>query len=205
MVRLKEQFTMQYGYFDDANREYIITNPETPTPWSNYLGSTTYGAIITNHAGGYSFYKSAAQGRFMRYRTNAIPMDQPGRYIYIRDMGSGDFWSSSWQPVAKSTEKYKVVCRHGMAYTIIESEYAGILSKTTYFIPLGKDYEYWHCKTTNKSRKKRKLRLFTFVEYSSNWHLWQDLINLQYTQYILTMNMIDGIIDHGTNVFLPPR
>ena len=79
---------MQFGYFDDKNREYVITNPETPAPWSNYLGSTTYGAIITNNAGGYSFYKSAAVGRFMRYRTNAIPMDQPGRYIYFHDRDS---------------------------------------------------------------------------------------------------------------------
>lgn len=196
---------MQYGYFDDSNREYVISNPETPAPWSNYLGSTTYGAIITNNAGGYSFYKSAAQGRFMRYRTNAIPVDQPGRYIYIRDMDSGDYWSSSWQPVAKSLDRYKTICRHGTAYTIIESEYAGILSWTNYFIPPDKDHEYWHCKITNKSRKKRKLRLFTFIEYSSNWHLWQDLVNLQYTQYILTMRVIDGIIDQGTNVYLTPQ
>jgi N,N'-diacetylchitobiose phosphorylase len=196
---------MQFGYFDDQNREYVITNPETSAPWSNYLGSTTYGAIITHNAGGYSFYKSAAQGRFMRYRTNAIPMDQPGRYIYIRDMGTGDFWSSSWQPVAKSPDSYKTVCRHGTSYTIIESEYAEILSKTTYFIPLGKDYEYWQCKLTNKSKIKRRLRLFTFVEYSGNWNLWQDIINLQYTQYILTMKVVDGIIDQGTNVFLPPQ
>ncbi len=194
---------MQYGDFDDQKKEYVITNPKTPAPWSNYLGSTTYGAIITNNAGGYSFYKSAAQGRFMRYRTNAIPMDQPGRYIYIRDMKSGDYWSSSWQPVAKSSEKFKTTCRHGTAYTVIESEYAGISTTITYFIPLEKGYEYWHGKITNNSMVQRKLRLFTFVEYSSNWHLWQDLINLQYSQYILTMKMADGIIDHGTNIFLP--
>lgn len=196
---------MQYGYFDDANKEYVITNPETPAPWSNYLGTISYGAIITNNAGGYSFYKSAAQGRFMRYRTNAIPMDQPGRYIYIRDTETGDFWSSSWQPVARSLGEFKTVCRHGTAYTIIESEYAEILSETTYFIPLGKNYEYWHCKITNKGIANRKLRFFTFVEYSGNWHLWQDIINLQYTQYILTMKMTDGIIDQGTNVYLPPQ
>ncbi len=196
---------MQYGYFDDANKEYVITKPHTPAPWSNYLGSTNYGAIITNNAGGYSFYKSAAQGRFMRYRTNAIPLDQPGRYIYIRDSETGDFWSASWQPVAKPLDSFRTVCRHGTAYTIIESEYAEIQCQTVYFIPLGKDCEYWHCKLTNRGTSYRKLRLFTFVEYSSNWHLWQDLVNLQYTQYILTMKITDGIIDHGTNIYVPPQ
>lgn len=196
---------MQFGYFDDKNKEYVITNPDTPAPWSNYLGSTTYGAIVTNNAGGYSFYKSAAQGRFMRYRTNAIPMDQPGRYIYIRDRDSGDFWSASWQPAGKDLAKFKSVCRHGTAYTVIDSQYSDIHSETTYFVPSGKEYEYWHCKINNNGTSKRRLRLFTFVEYTSNWHLWMDLINLQYTQYILTMDVVDGIIDQGTNVYLPQQ
>lgn len=90
---------MQYGYFDDEAMEYVVTRPDTPTSWSNYLGSTEYGAVITNNAGGYGFYKSGAQGRFMRLRFNSIPMDQPGRYFYLRDMESKDYWSASWQPV----------------------------------------------------------------------------------------------------------
>jgi N,N'-diacetylchitobiose phosphorylase len=196
---------MQFGYFDDIKKEYIITNPDTPEPWSNYLGSTEYGAIITNNAGGYSFYKSAAQGRYIRFRTNAIPIGQPGRYIYIHDKESKDFWSASWQPVAKPLDRFKSICRHGTAYTIIESEYSGIKSKTTYFVPLNMLFECWHIKITNTNSRKRKLRLFTFVEYTSNWHLWMDLVNLQYTQYILTMDVVDNIIDHGTNIFLPPR
>ncbi len=196
---------MQYGYFDDKNKEYVITSPDTPAPWSNYLGSTSYGAIITNNAGGYSFYKSAAQGRFMRYRTNAIPMDQPGRYIYIRDRKSGDFWSASWQPAGKPLKDYKTICRHGTAYTVIESIYSRIRSETTYFVPLGREYEYWYCRIKNEDSVKRSLRLFTFVEYTSNWHLWMDIINLQYTQYILTMDIVDGIIDQGTNIYLPPQ
>ncbi|MEJ2568601.1 MAG: N,N'-diacetylchitobiose phosphorylase, partial [candidate division WOR-3 bacterium] len=85
---------MQYGYFDDDNKEYVIEWQNTPKSWSNYLGSTEYGAIITNNAGGYSFLKSSAQGRFMRLRFNSIPMDQPGRYIYIHDRDSKDFWSA---------------------------------------------------------------------------------------------------------------
>ncbi len=196
---------MQYGHFDDTSKEYIIDHPNTPCSWSNYLGSTTYGAIITNNAGGYSFYKSAAQGRFIRFRTNTIPMDQPGRYIYLHDKESRDFWSASWQPVGKPLDSYRAECRHGSAYTIISSDYSDIHTETNYFIPLQKEFEYWWCKIANTGKKSRKLRLFTFVEYASNWHLWMDTINLQYTQYILTMNVIDGIIDHGTNIYLPPQ
>jgi N,N'-diacetylchitobiose phosphorylase len=195
---------MQYGHFDDKKREYVITNPATPASWSNYLGSTNYGAIITNNAGGYSFYKSAARGRFMRFRTNTIPMDQPGRYLYIHDRDNKDYWSASWQPVGKPLSEYKSLCRHGTGYTIIESEYSGIKSATAYFVPLGKTFEYWHCTLTNVSNRKRKLRLFTFVEYSNHWILYQDIINLQYSQYILRMQCHDNIIEHGINVNLPP-
>jgi len=201
---------MQFGYFDDKNKEYVIERPDTPKSWSNYLGSTEYGAIITNNAGGYSFYKSAAQGRFTRLRFNVIPMDQPGRYIYIHDKDNKDFWSASWQPVGKSLlapsgKKYKSECRHGTAYTKISSEYSSIKTETLYFVPLDKNYECWHLKVTNLAKKKRNLSLFTYVEYANNWKLSQDMINLQYSQFILKMDVIDNIIDHGTNVYMPSR
>lgn len=194
---------MKYGHFDDLKKEYVIDRPDTPKSWSNYLGSTEYGAIITNNAGGYSFYKSAAQGRFMRLRFNAVPMDQPGRYFYIHDRNKKDYWSAAWQPVGKPLEKYKSVCRHGTAYTIIESEYDAIKTETTYFVPPGKTFEIWKLKISNTDQETRNLRLFTFVEYANNWHQMQDFFNLQYTQYILRMNVIDNIIDHGINVALP--
>ena len=132
---------MQFGHFDNKRKEYVITRPDTPRSWSNYLGSIEYGAIITNNAGGYSFWRSAARGRFTRIIFNNIPMDQPGRYFYIRDKESGDYWSSSWQPVSKPLEQYKTTCRHGTAYTIIDSNYSGILSESTYFVPLDRLYE----------------------------------------------------------------
>ena len=186
---------MQFGLFDDNNKEYVIKRPDTPRSWSNYLGSTEYGAIITNNAGGYSFYQSAAQGRFTRLRFNTIPIDQPGRYIYLRDDESMDYWSASWQPVGKPLSKYKSECRHGTAYTKISSEYSSIRTETLYFVPLGKLYECWQVKITNLGRKKRKLKLFTYVEYANNWSFYQDQVNLQYSQYIMKMSIKGKIIE----------
>ena len=194
---------MQFGFFDDKNKEYVIKRSDTPKSWSNYLGSTQYGAIITNNAGGYSFYQSAAQGRFTRLRFNTIPMDQPGRYLYIHDKDSKDFWSTSWQPVGKSLKEYKSECRHGTAYTKILSEYSAIKTETLYFVPLDKQYECWLVKVQNRGRKKRNLRFFTYVEYANNWNVYQDQINLQYSQYIMKMDVVDKMIDHGTNVLMP--
>ncbi|MGO9615519.1 MAG: GH36-type glycosyl hydrolase domain-containing protein [Bryobacteraceae bacterium] len=194
---------MQFGYFDDTNKEYVITRPDTPRSWSNYLGSTEYGAIVTNNAGGYSFYKSAAQGRFTRLRFNSVPLDQPGRYIYLHDHDSGDYWSASWQPVGKPLDEYKSECRHGSSYTVISSEYAGIRAETTYFVPLGRDFECWHVRLANLSGKPRRLSAFTYVEYAGNWSAYDDLINLQYAQHIVKMTVEGSIIDHGTNVNIP--
>ena len=176
---------MQYGYFDDTAKEYVITRPDTPQSWSNYLGSTEYGAIITNNAGGYSFYKSGARGRILRLRFNSVPMDQPGRYFYLRDQESGDYWSSSWQPVGKPLDEYRSTCRHGTAYTVIESHYAGIATETTYFVPLGQTFEYWRLKVTNESDRPRQLSLFSFCEFTNQWDTFQDSVNLQYSLFIV--------------------
>ena len=187
---------MQYGHFDDKNKEYVIDRPDTPKPWSNYLGSTEYGAVITNHAGGYSFFRSSALGRFTRLRFNAVPLDQPGRYFYLRDQDSGDYWTTSWQPVGKPLAKYKSTCRHGTAYTHIDSRYAGIVSETTYFVPLGEHFEYWLLKLTNKTKKTRKLSAFTFVEYASEWNAKADMIDIQYSFTIVRADMVDNMVDH---------
>ena len=185
---------MQYGHFDDKAREYVITRPDTPRPWSNYLGSTEYGAIITNHAGGYSFYKSGATGRFLRMRFNSIPPDQPGRLFYLRDAESGDFWSAGWQPVAKPLSRYKSVCRHGTAYTILESRYAGIAAEALYFVPLDQTFEYWRLRVSNKSKRARRLSVFTYCEFANLWHTYQDLVNLQYSLFITRATLEDGIL-----------
>ena len=185
---------MHYGHFDDLAREYVITRPDTPRPWSNYLGSTEYGAIITNHAGGYSFYKSGATGRFLRMRFNSIPMDQPGRLFYVRDNESEDFWSASWQPVGNPLDTYRSKCRHGMAYSILESEYAGIATEATYFVPLGQTFEYWRLKVTNTTKRTRRLSVFTYCEFANLWHTFQDLTNLQYSLFITRATLEKGIL-----------
>ncbi len=195
---------MQYGYFDDDNHTYVITRPDTPKPWSNYLGDTRYGAIITNNAGGYSFYRSGGMGRFVRMRFNSVPLDQPGRYLYFHDLGQKDYWSASWQPVGKPLSSYKSVCHHGMGYTRIESTYRQITSEVTYYVPLGAAHEVWRVKVINHRDTPCRLRAFTYLEYAANWNAIDDLLNLQYVQYTARMTVEEGIIDHGTNVHIPP-
>jgi cellobiose phosphorylase len=194
---------MRYGYFDDQAKEYVITQPDTPTSWSNYLGTTDYGAIITNNAGGYSFYKSGARGRFLRMRFNSIPMDQPGRYFYLRDQESGDYWSSSWQPVGKPLDQYRSTCRHGTAYTVITSEYMGIVTESTYFVPLGQTFEYWRLKVTNTTDRPRQLSVFTYCEFANHWETFQDLTNLQYSLFIIKGELRDGLLQITCNPNMP--
>ena len=173
---------MQYGYFDDKEREYVITCPDTPAPWVNYLGSPEYGAIISNNAGGYSFAKSGANGRILRYVFNQF--DEPGRYIYIRDNLSKDYWSASWQPVGKNLTRYKSECRHGMAYTKKRALYAGISSEVLYYVPLDAAHEVWAVAVRNDSDVVRELTVTGYAEFTNNPNYEQDQVNLQYSQFI---------------------
>ena len=183
---------MHYGHFDAVAREYVVTRPDTPAPWANYLGSPAYGAIITNNAGGYSFVKSGASGRIIRYRFNEF--DRPGRYIYLRDDETGDFWSASWQPVGKPLDTYKSACRHGTGYTILEAEYSGIRSEAAYYVPKGKDYEVWRVNVTNASDKPRNISVFGYAEFTCENFYEQDQVNLQYTQFITRTYFKDTFI-----------
>ena len=173
---------MKYGYFDDVNREYVIDRPDTPAPWVNYLGSPEYGAIISNNAGGYSFAKSGANGRILRYIFNNF--DQPGRYLYIRDNESKDYWSASWQPVGKNLNDYKSECRHGMGYTRMTASYDNILSEALYYVPLGKSCEVWGLSVTNNSAHARSLTLSGYAEFTNHSNYEQDQVNLQYSLFI---------------------
>ncbi len=173
---------MNYGYFDPLNREYVITRPDTPAPWVNYLGSPEYGAIISNNAGGYSFAKSGANGRILRYIFNSF--DQPGRYLYLRDNDSADYWSASWQPVGKSLDLCRYECRHGMGYTVMTADYSGIRSEATYYVPLGKSYEVWTLSVSNHSERARDLTLTGYAEFTNHSNYEQDQVNLQYSLFI---------------------
>lgn len=173
---------MKYGYFDDVNREYVIDHPNTPKPWVNYLGSPEYGAIISNNAGGYSFAKSGANGRILRYVFNNF--DQPGRYIYLRDDDTKDFWSASWQPVGKDLKDYHSECHHGMGYTKMIANYSGIHSKASYYVPKDKSYEVWAITVTNRSEQTRHLTLTGYAEFTNHSNYEQDQVNLQYSLFI---------------------
>lgn len=173
---------MKYGYFDDSNREYVIDRPDTPAPWVNYLGSPAYGAIISNNAGGYSFEKSGANGRILRYVFNNF--DQPGRYLYLRDNDSKDYWSASWQPVGKDLASYKSECRHGMGYTKMTADYDGIHSEALYYVPLNSTYEVWNLTVENRSNRPRNLTLTGYAEFTNHSNYEQDQINLQYSLFI---------------------
>lgn len=175
---------MNYGYFDEKNKEYVITRPDTPSAWANYLGSPEYGAIISNNAGGYSFVKSGANGRVIRYRFNSVATDQPGRYIYIRDLDTNDYWSASWAPVCKDLDKYKSECRHGTAYTVISSEYSDVKTETTYYVPKDATYEVWSAKVTNNGKTAKKLAVTGYCEFVNDNNYEQDQVNLQYTLFI---------------------
>mgnify|MGYP002524553905 FL=1 len=175
---------MQYGHFDLKNKEYVITRPDTPAPWVNYLGSPEYGAIISNNATGYSFAKSGANGRIIRHRFNSMSNDAPGRYIYLKDLHSGDYWSGSWAPVCKPLESYKSECRHGTGYTVISSEYDGIRTQTSYYVPLGKEYEVWYCRVTNNSPSARKIAVTGYCEFVNHSKFMSDLVDLQNSLFL---------------------
>jgi cellobiose phosphorylase len=190
-----------YGYFDEEAREYVITRPDTPTPWFNYLGEGRYGGIISNAGGGFSFDRDPKNRRVSRYRYNALPMDQPGRYVYIRDMESGKFWSPTWQPTP-GVKLSSYECRHGAGYTCIASTHSGITASLLCFVPPApKDEacpcELWVLNIKNTGKKPRKLRTFSYVEFSFRDTLG-DQLNLDWCQHILEARFKDGIITSKT-------
>lgn len=153
----------KYGYFDLKNREYVITEPKTPTPWINYLGAGEYGGIISNNGGGFSFDRDPRYKRVLRYRYNSIPEDQPGRYIYIRDDETKDYWAATWQPVKADYDFYQ--CRHGMGYSVISQERKGIATSVTYFVPIQQKMEFWRLKIKNTGDQIRRISLFSYAEF----------------------------------------
>ena len=186
---------MQYGYFDDTRCEYVITRPDTPLPWINYLGSESFFGLISNTAGGYTFYQDARLRRLTRFRYNGVPYDGNGRYLYLRDDADGRFWSPTWQPTRTTLDDY--TCRHGLGYSQIASTYRGIRAKSTYFVPLGQTMEIWRVQITNQRHETADLSLFSSVEFCL-WDALDDAANYQRNFSIGEVEIEAGVIYHKT-------
>jgi cellobiose phosphorylase len=186
---------MQFGYFDDQHREYVISRPDTPLPWINYLGTQDYFGIISNTAGGYSFYRDARLRRLTRYRYNNIPYDTGGRYLYLRDNATGEFWSPSWQPTRLPLDDYR--CQHGLGYSVIGATYQGIEARTRYFVPLGETLEIWQVTLTNHRQTAAQLSVFSFVEFCL-WDAYDDMTNFQRNLNIAEVEVDGSVIYHKT-------
>ncbi|MBQ1519196.1 MAG: glycosyl transferase, partial [Ruminococcus sp.] len=165
---------MKFGFFDDANKEYVINSPRTPYPWINYLGNQGFFSLISNTAGGYCFYKDARLRRITRYRYNNVPIDMGGRYFYIND--NGTVWNPGWSPVKTELDEYE--CRHGMGYTIIKGKKNGLKAEVTFFVPQNYDGEVQQVVLTNESKEAKSFSIFSIAE----WCLWDaqdDCTNFQ--------------------------
>ncbi len=186
---------MRYGRFDDDAREYVIERPDTPLPWINYLGGEAYVALISNTAGGYSFYRDARLRRITRYRYQGVPLDAGGRYLYVRDRADGTWWSPSWQPIRADLEGYR--CRHGLGYTVIGSRLRDVEVETTYVVPAGATLEQWRVRVTNHRDRPAELDLFSAVEFCL-WDAQDDATNFQRNLSTGEVEVHDGVIYHVT-------
>ncbi|MCT4672665.1 MAG: glycosyl transferase [Prolixibacteraceae bacterium] len=184
---------MKYGFFDDNRREYVITQPNTPYPWINYLGNEDFFGLVSNTAGGYCFYKDAKFRRLTRYRYNNVPMDNGGRYFYIKDEDT--IWSPGWKPVKTPLDKYE--CRHGMSYSRLIGEKNGVKAEALYFIPLGFMGEVHKLTLENTTNEVKKLKLFSFLEWCL-WNAGDDMENFQRNFSTGEVEVEDSVIYHKT-------
>jgi N,N'-diacetylchitobiose phosphorylase len=186
---------MRYGFFDDEQREYVIERPDVPVSWTNYLGVRDMCAVLSHNAGGYAFYKTAEHHRITRFRQNGVPLDRPGHYVYLRDDDTGEYWSISWQPVGKDLEKAHYRVRHGLSYSKFQCEYQDVQAEQLVFIPVTDDVELWDVRIRNISGRKRRLSVFTYLEFSFH-HIEIDNQNLQMSLYASGSSFADGIIEY---------
>ena len=184
---------MKFGYFDDPNREYVITSPKTPLPWINYLGSDDFFTLVSNTAGGYSFYKDARLRRLTRYRYNNCPLDSEGFHIYIKD--GGEVWNIGWQPIQKDLEKYE--CRHGMGYTVISGALNGIEAKQEMLVPKYDNCLLVRVTVKNTSDAVKSISVFPFIEFCL-WDAVDDSSNFQRNYSIGEMELEANAIYHKT-------
>lgn len=186
---------MQYGHFDNEKREYVIDRVDLPVSWTNYLGVKDMCVVVNHTAGGYMFYQTPEYHRVTRFRGNAVPMDRPGHYVYIRDNEDDDYWSISWQPVGKPLDQAKYTCRHGMSYSVYECDYKGIQASQTLVVPMNDPVELWDVRLKNTTDKERRLSLFSYCEFSFH-HIMIDNQNFQMSLYCAGSSYEDGIIEH---------
>ena len=182
-----------YGSFDDANREFVIKRPDTPLPWLNYLGQDEYFGMVTQTAGGYSFWKDAKLRRLTRYRYNNNPMDNDGRFLYVKQGKS--VWNPGWKPTRTKLDAFE--CRHGLGYSRITGKKDGIEVDQLMFVPPGENLEVWKVTVRNQTKKPQKLSLFSFVEFCS-FEALNDMTNYQRTYSIGEVEIEDGVIYHKT-------
>ena len=183
----------QFGYFDDQNKEYVITDPRTPYPWINYLGSQDFFSLISNTAGGYCFYRDAKFRRLTRYRYNNVPIDDGGRYFYIQD--NETIWSPGWKPCKTELDSYE--CRHGMGYTRINGEKNGLSASVLFFVPLNDNIELQHVRLENTSSEQRSFKLFSMVEWCL-WNAEDDMTNFQRNFSTGEVEVEGSVIYHKT-------
>lgn len=186
---------MQYGHFDQNNREYVIDRIDLPASWTNYLGVRDMCAVLNHTAGGYIFYKSPEYHRITRFRPNGVPEDRPGHYVYIRDDEDGDYWSISWQPVGKSLDEAVYQCRHGLSYSVYESEYRRIKASQKMSVAMEDPVEIWDIRIRNTDDRKRRLSVFSYLEFSFH-QIQMDNQNFQMSMYAAGSSYADGIIEH---------
>jgi cellobiose phosphorylase len=184
---------MKYGYFDDANREYVIHDPKTPYPWINYLGNEDFFSLISNTAGGYTFFKDAKFRRITRFRYNNVPVDQGGRYFYIRD--GETVWNPGWKPVKTPLDRYE--CRHGLSYTRITGSRDNIEASVLFFVPLGFWGEIQHLRLTNTGQEQKQIQLFSFQEWCL-WNAEDDMANFQRNFSTGEVEVKGSVIYHKT-------
>ena len=183
----------KYGYFDDSNKEYVITDPKTPLPWINYLGSHDFFRLISNTAGGYCFYKDAKLLRLTRYRYNNSPIDCGGHYYYIKD--GETVWNPGWQPTQTPLDSYS--CRHGLGYSVFESEKNGVRAVQEVFVPVSDPCEVTRLTLSNKSADEKKLDVFSYIEFCL-WNAMDDMSNFQRNFSIGEVEVCGSRIYHKT-------
>ena len=184
---------MRYGYFDNQAKEYVIDRVDVPVSWTNYIGTGDMYGVFNQTAGGYLLYKSPEYHRITRFRANAVPMDMPGHYIYLRDNGSGDYWSVSWQPVGKDKACYS--CRHGLSYIRYLCDYSGIRAEQKLFVDPDAPVEIWDLTLRNESGRVRDISAFSYLEFS--FHMVDmDNRNFQMSLYAAGSRYEDGVIEH---------